>query len=111
VISAFVALRESHRIVGPVRRLEGALSDLSQGQVSFVGMLRKDDVLKGLDEYITTLSENLAQFDGSLREALDGLNREIVALEDSESVPTDQINRIRKCVDDFEKAMEFFKRN
>lgn len=110
-ISAFVALRESHRIVGPVSRLAGALSDLAQGRSSFVGNLRQDDVLKGLDEDITTLSENLARFDGSLREALNELNQEIVALQDSETVSTDQVDRIRKCANDFERAMGFFKRN
>jgi hypothetical protein len=110
-ISAFVALRESHKIVGPVGRLRGALSDLAQGRIRFVGMLRKDDVHKGLDEYINTLSENLAQFDGRLRKALSDLNREIVALEDSKTVSTGQIDRIRKCADDLEEALGFFRRD
>ena len=110
-ISAFITLRESHRIVGPVGRLLGALGDLSQGRISFVGMLRKDDVLKGMDENINTLSENLAQFDDRLKEALEELNREIAALPDSKTISTEQVERFRKCANDFEEAMGFFKRN
>jgi len=111
VISAYIALRGSHRIVGPLDRLTGALSDLAQGRISFVGTLRKDDVLKGLDDDINTLSENLARLNGNLREALDGLKREVVQLRESEALSEEQINRIRKCVNDFDEALGFFKRS
>ena len=110
-ISTFIALRESHRIVGPVNRLTNALNDLARGRISFVGVLRKDDVLKGLDEDINTLSENLAQLDSRLKEALDELNKEITQLKDSDTVTTAQIDRIRKCANDFEETLGFFKRN
>ena len=110
-VSAFIALRESHRIVGPVDRLANVLSDLARGRISFVGVLRKDDVLKGLDEDINTLSENLARLDERLKEALGELNREIALLNDSDTLTTAQIDRIRKCANDFEEAMGFFKRN
>ena len=110
-ISALIALRESHRIVGPVGRLTGALSDLAQGRISFVGALRKDDVLKGLDDDINTLSENLARMDGRLREALDGLKKEIAGFRESEVLSGEQISRIRKCANDFDEALGFFRRN
>jgi len=111
VISSIIALKESHRIVGPVDRLTGALNDLALGRISFVGMLRKDDVLKGLDDDINTLSENLARLDGRLREALDGLKKEIAGLRESEVITNDQLSRIRKCANDFEEALGFFRRN
>jgi len=110
-ISALIALKESHRIVGPVDRLTGALNDLAKGRISFVGALRKDDILKGLDDDINTLSENLARLDGSLREALDGLKKEIAGLRESESLSEEQISRIRKCANDFDEALGFFKRS
>jgi len=110
-ISALIALRESHRIVGPVGRLTSALSDLAQGRISFVGALRKDDVLKGLDDDINTLSENLARMDGRLREALDELKKEIAGLRESEVLSGEQISRIRKCANDFDEALGFFRRN
>ena len=84
---------------------------LAKGRISFVGMLRKDDVLKGLDDDINTLSENLARLDGRLREALDGLKKELVGLRESETLSSEQINRIRKCANDFEEALGFFRRN
>ena len=110
-ISAIIALRESHRIVGPVDRLTGALHDLAQGRISFVGPLRKDDVLKGMDDDLNTLFENLAKLDGSLREALEGLKKEIAGLRESEMLSEAQISRIRKCANDFEEALGFFRRN
>lgn len=111
VISAFIALRESHRIVGPVSRLTGALGDLAEGRITFVGMLRKDDVLKGLDDDINTLSENLARLDGRLREALDGLKKEVAGLRESDTISAKQIDGIRKCANDFEEALDFFRRS
>jgi methyl-accepting chemotaxis protein len=108
VISSLLALRESHRIVGPVGRLAAALSDLAQGRIRFVGLLRKDDVLKGLDNDINTLSENLARLDDRLRESLVDLKKEIAGLRESEALSTDQINRIRKYAKDFEEALGFF---
>ena len=111
VVSALITLRESHRIVGPVQRLTGALNDLAQGRISFVGTLRKDDVLKGLDDDINTLSENLARLDGRLKEALDGLKIEIAGLTESDMPTSEQINRIRKCTNDIDEALGFFKRS
>jgi len=110
-ISAFITLRESHRIVGPVGRLAGALRDLAHGRICHVGTLRKDDVLKGLDEDINILSENLARLDGRLREAIESLKKEVGGLTESETLSMEQINRIRKCVNEFEEALDFFPRN
>jgi len=110
-VSAFITLRESHRIVGPVGRLAGALSDLAQGRISFVGMLRKNDVLKGLENDINTLSENLARLEGHLREALDELEKEVSGIRESEVLSLEQISGIRKCANDFEEALGFFRKN
>ena len=110
-ISVLITLRESHRIVGPVNRLKGAVNDLARGRISFVGVFRKDDILKGLDEDINTLSENLARLDASLKEALDSFKKEIAGLRESEVVSGQQLGRIRKCADDFEIALGFFKRH
>ena len=108
-ISAFIVLRESHRVLGPLPRLKGALSDLAKGRISFVGSLRRDDVLKGFDDDINTLSENLARLDSLLREALDRFKMEIAGLRESESLSLEQVSRIRKCAGDFEEALGFFR--
>jgi len=110
-ISAFITLRESHRIVGPVGRLAGALRELAQGRICHVGGLRKDDVLKGLDEDINILSKNLARLDDRLREAVDSLKKEVAELRESENLTIEQINRIRECANELEEALDIFPRN
>ncbi|MGD8353136.1 MAG: hypothetical protein PVJ01_03140 [Pseudomonadota bacterium] len=110
-VSAFITLRESHRIVGPVSRLAGALGDLAHGKISFMAMLRKNDVLKGLEVDINTISENLSRLEGCLREALDGLEQEAAGLSESEVPTAEQIKGIRKCANDIEEALGFFRKN
>lgn len=111
-ISTFIVLRESHRMVGPIGRLAGVLGDLAQGRISYLkGGFRKDDVLKGLDEDINTLSGNLAGLDDRLRGALDGLKKEVAGFRESEGLTGEQVAGIRTCVKAFEEALEFFKRD
>ncbi len=109
-LSTFIALRESNRIVGPVHRLAGALGDLAQGRISCMESLRRGDVLKGLDQDINTLSENLARLDSLLREALGELKEELGHLETAGLLPGEQMKRIRDLTNDLEQALAFFKK-
>jgi methyl-accepting chemotaxis protein len=110
-ISAIIALRESHRIVGPVERLTGALADLADGRISYVGTVRKGDLLKGLDDDINTLSENLARMDGRLQEVLGGLKRELEQFDQAGELTEDGAKRIREITHEMEDALGFFNRS
>jgi methyl-accepting chemotaxis protein len=110
-ISAIIALRESHRIVGPVERLTGALADLADGRISYVGTVRKGDLLKGLDDDINTLSENLARMDGRLQEVLGGLKRELEQFDQAGELTEDSAKRIREITNEMEDALGFFNRS
>lgn len=110
VISIVIVLRESHRIVGPIKRLTRALKDLSEGRISFVGNVRRGDVLGGLDRDINTLSENLARVNERLKVALDELNQELKTMKESGVLSDEPAERIRKFVHDFEETLEFFKK-
>jgi methyl-accepting chemotaxis protein len=106
-----IALRESHRIVGPVERLTGALADLADGRISYVGAVRKGDLLKGLDDDINTLSENLARMDGRLQEVLGGLKRELEQFDQAGELTEDGAKRIREITHEMEDALGFFNRS
>jgi len=108
VVSAVWTLRESHRVVGPVGRITAVLRDLARGKVTYAGLLRKDDVLKGLENDLNLLSENLAHLEGSLRKTLDSLKDALAGPGGSEPLSVQQLDRIRKCADEFGEALEFF---
>ncbi len=111
VISAAIALRESHRIVGPVERLTGALADLAQGRISYMKPVRRGDLLKGLDDDINTLSENLARMDGRLQEVLGGLKRELGQFDQAGELDEEGAKRIREIANELEDALGFFNRS
>lgn len=110
-ISAAIALRESHRIVGPVERLTGALADLAHGRISYVGTVRRGDLLKGLDDDINTLSENLARMDGRLQEVLAGLKRELERFDQTGELDDEGAKRISEITGELEDALGFFSRS
>ncbi len=110
-ISAFIALRESHRIVGPMERLTGALADLAEGRISYVGTVRKGDLLKGMDDNINTLSENLARMDGRLQEVLAGLRSELERIDQAGELDDDGKKRIKDLANELEDALGFFNRS
>lgn len=110
-ISAVIALKESHRIVGPIDRLTGVLSDLAQGRVSSLEPMRKGDLLKGLEDDINTLSGNLARMDGRLTEVLAGLKRELEQVDQSGELDEDGTKRIREIANELEDALGFFNRS
>ncbi len=110
-ISSFIALRESHRIVGPVQRLTGALADRAEGRISYVGTMRKSDLLKGLDDDINTLSENLARMNGRLQEVLAGLRSELDNIDQAGELDNDGIKRIKDLANELEDALGFFNRS
>ncbi|MDF1535767.1 MAG: hypothetical protein P1S46_04590 [bacterium] len=110
-ISAVIALRESHRVVGPVERLTGALADLAEGRISYVGTVRKGDLLKGLDDDINTLSGNLSRMDGRLQEVLARLRGELDRADQAGGPDDDVMKRIRDIANELEDALGFFSRS
>jgi methyl-accepting chemotaxis protein len=110
-ISAIIALRESHRVVGPIERLTGVLSDLAQGRVSSLEPMRKGDLLKGLEEDINTLSGNLARMDGRLTDVLAGLKRELEQIDQAGELDENGTMRIREIANELEDALGFFSRS
>ncbi len=111
IISAFITLRETHRIVGPMGRLKIAMQDLSEGRISWIGSLRKNDVMKGLDVSINNLADNLGRLDESMRSAVDDLKEQVTQVRDDEPLSRDQVAQIRRKIGELENALTFFKRD
>lgn len=52
----------SHKIIGPIRRIENALRDMNEGQYDVNLKLRFGDELYGISEEINKLGEKLKKF-------------------------------------------------
>jgi nitrogen fixation/metabolism regulation signal transduction histidine kinase len=60
VVAAFLGgVFLSHKIIGPVRRLENMLSDINKGKFDVHIELRTGDDFKGISEQINTLAKKL----------------------------------------------------
>jgi hypothetical protein len=71
-LGAFITLRETHRVIGPTEKLESKFMEMSVGNFTLMQSFRKDDVLKGLDDFINvhlnTMSDYFIILDGSVTE-------------------------------------------
>jgi hypothetical protein len=73
--------------------------------------VRRGDLLKGLDDDINTLSENLARMDGRLQEVLGGLKRELSQFDQAGELDEEGAKRIREIANELEDALGFFNRS
>ena len=67
--------------------------------------------MKGLDDDINTLSENLARMDGRLQEVLAGLKRELDQFDQAGELDDEGAERIREITSELEDALGFFSRS
>lgn len=99
IVIYFVNRRLSHRIAGPVYKIEGILSSLAQGDFRVKMSLREKDHFQELSEQVNTLV-------GTLREPLDEsqqLAREIqITVMEGKAVS-------QESIDELVRRLEFFK--
>lgn len=62
LVGSFITLRETHRVIGPLDKMQRKFREMTQGDFSFMIPFRTGDVLKGLDESINIHLNNLADF-------------------------------------------------
>ena len=78
----------SHRIAGPLYRIERYLNEVAQGDFSSILKLRKRDELKGVAEAINSLTQDLRRFAGENKEIVDKLSSTLDALSTATSQPS-----------------------
>ena len=62
LVGCFITLRETHRIIGPVGKLENKFREMTEGNFSYMIPFRKGDVMKGLDDSLNIHLNNLSDF-------------------------------------------------
>jgi methyl-accepting chemotaxis protein len=110
IISSYITLRETHRIVGPINRLKEALADISEGRITWVGSVRKGDVLKGFDDSINNLADNLSRSMEAVSGSFAEIESALAELEGSGEVSGRQLEDLKLKVQGLGESLEFFKR-
>ncbi len=109
VLGAYITLRETHRVIGPVRRMEKKFQEMAEGDFRYMKSFRKGDVLKGLDDsiniHLNNLGDLISVFDMSLKDVISGLN----ALEKGEGDRDQNLELIRKRLAEIDRYADAFR--
>jgi len=79
-----IGLLSSHKIAGPLYRIEKAIDDISKGSIGLKIKLRRGDELKDLADVVNTLTDNL-------RNSVDLSNESVLKVQE-------EIERIRNMI-------------
>ena len=84
LLGGYITLRETHRVVGPVNRMERKFREMANGDFRYMESFRKTDVLKGLDDSINIHLNNLGDFFITFERAMRDIIPCLAALEKQE---------------------------
>ncbi len=105
----------SHKVAGPLARIEDNIREIARGDLKARIGVRKGDEVKGLVHAINEVTENMGQMVRDNRrsvekalEALKDLREQLQQRVESPEV-FDLINRLGKCIDDIDKSLSDFK--
>jgi hypothetical protein len=110
-LGSYITLRETHRVVGPVNRMENKFREMTEGNFSYMESFRKDDVLKGLDDSINLHLNNLGDFFITFERAMGEINMRLAALEKDKGSTEENLERIRKLLAEIDHYADAFRSN
>ena len=110
VISSFITLRATHKIVGPRNRIHGAMQEIAMGRLARMGSIRGGDVLKGLDVSINRLVDGLTFYQEELSSAIEELRKVVGEIEPGE-MSMEQMRALQDRLGDLERVASFFGRD
>ena len=62
ILAIYIILKQTHRVVGPARRMEAKFLEMSEGNFELMHSFRQGDVLKGLDDFINQHLNNMSDY-------------------------------------------------
>ena len=105
----------SHKVAGPLARIEDSIREIGSGDLETRIGVRKGDEVKGLVLAINEVTENMEQMVKNNRcsvekalEALKDLKGQLQQRGESPEI-FDLINRLSKCIDDINNSLSDFK--
>jgi len=115
VVISVVSLFLSHRIAGPLFRLERSVEEITKGNLSFRIILRKKDELKELATLMNTMVETLSGRLKEVRRYADAVHGEMTGLsakvtEGSTSAKEigERISEAVNSIENLKKSLSFF---
>jgi len=109
LLGGYITLRETHRVVGPVNRMEEKFREMTEGDFRYMASFRKDDVLKGLDDSINIHLNNLGDFFITFEKAMREITPRLAALERAEGNTKEDLDMIRKLLAEIDHYADAFR--
>ena len=109
LLGGYITLRETHRVVGPVNRMEEKFREMTEGDFRYMESFRKDDVLKGLDDSINIHLNNLGDFFITFEKAMCEITPRLAALERAEGNTKEDLDMIRKLLAEIDHYADAFR--
>ncbi|MDP2913017.1 MAG: methyl-accepting chemotaxis protein [Candidatus Omnitrophota bacterium] len=109
---ALIGILLSHKIAGPIYRIEQVLGSMASGDLTAHIVLRKGDELTGLADHINTLTDSIKSAVRIEKERLNAISNEMNELRRlAASIPyaNNAINRVDKKLNDLEKELNKYK--
>ncbi len=111
IVSVFL----SHRIAGPLYRLEKSVEDISKGNLSFrINLRRKDEVkelanlINGMIDTLSGRIQDIRLHTDAVRKALAGLSEDLAAEGAASERIRELLEKALDSVENLEKALSFF---
>ena len=109
LLGAYITLREAHRVIGPVRRLEQKFREMTEGDFQYLESFRKGDVLKGLDDSVNIHLNNMGDLVRVLDMGMKDAKAGLLALERGEGDRDEIIQGIRKRLAEIDHYADAFR--
>jgi len=109
LLGGFITLRETHRVIGPVGKMEKKFKEMAEGNLRYMVSFRKGDVLKGLDDSINIHLNNLSDFLTTFEKVKHDVIPLLLDLEKSEGEPAEHIRMIRDLLTELDHYAQAFR--
>ena len=113
---AIIAILLSHRIAGPIYRIESFLTSMASGNLAYRLTLRQGDEFMNIADKINLLIDSLKSTIGDQRAnlekvigELEGLKKVVESRPSDVSVINSNINRLEKELAELEKKLDWYK--
>ena len=109
LLGVFITLHETHRVIGPVGKMERKFKEMTDGDFSYMLSFRRNDLLKGLDDSINIHLNNLSDFFSSFDRVLYEIVPLLTAIENSEGDAGENLLKIRTLLAELDHYADAFR--
>ena len=109
LLGVFITLRETHRAIGPVGKMERKFKEMTEGDFSYMLSFRRNDLLRGLDDSINIHLNNLSDFFSSFDRVTHEIVPLLTAIENSEGDAGENLLKIRTLLAELDHYADAFR--